>query len=73
LEFIITDAMILWNDEGRDKYTQAFSVFRYGFQTAKELAIKFRARKERELPHYANALQNNVAQRMVNEFDDDDQ
>jgi len=44
----------MWNKEGRDKYTQV--LFRYGFETAKELAIEFRARKERELPHYANVL-----------------
>jgi len=57
LEFIITDAMLLGSQCGtKRKYTQAFSIFRYGFETAKELAIKFRARMERELPHYANVL-----------------
>jgi len=51
-------------------YVTTNSVFRYGFETAKELAIKFRARKERELPHYANALQLNELN--FDEFDDDD-
>jgi len=51
---------------------QVFTVYRYGFELARELAIKERARIELELPHYANALWLNVNEPEDNDFDDDD-
>jgi len=45
----------------------------YGFELTRELAIKERARIERELPHYATALWVNVNEPEDTDSDDDHQ
>jgi len=39
---------------------QVFTVYRYGFELARELAIKERARIERELPHCCGLMLMNL-------------
>jgi len=46
-----------WNDERGDRHTKSYSAKKYGINNAKALAIEYRARMMRELPHYVNALQ----------------
>jgi len=57
--------VVTWSCEHGSRNAQVYTVYRHGFERARELAIRFRARMERELPHYANALR-------LNEPDDDD-
>lgn len=45
-----------WKDENRTKYTKAFSASKYGYDEAKNMAIKYRKRKEQTLEHYIEAL-----------------
>jgi len=58
-----------WNCEYGSCNEQVFTAYRYGFELARELAIEERARIDRELPHYATALQ--VNEREDNDFNDD--
>jgi len=58
-----------WNCEYGSCNAQVFTVYRYGFELTRELAIKERARIERELPHYATALRVNEPE--DNDFNDD--
>jgi len=51
---------VMRKDEEGNNHTKSYSVNNYGFENAKDLAIQYRGRIERELPHYANALQLNV-------------
>jgi len=60
-----------WNCEHGSHNAQVFTVYRYGFELTRELAIKERARIEWELPHYATALQVNVNEPEDNDFDYD--
>jgi len=45
-----------WKDEEGNNHTKSYSVNKYGFENAKDLAIQYRGRIERESPHYANVL-----------------
>jgi len=45
-----------WKDEEGNQYSKSYSAKKYGTDNAKVLAIEYRARMVRELPHYANAL-----------------
>jgi len=46
----------MWKDDEGNQYSKSYSAKKYGNDNAKILAIKYRARMVRELPHYANAL-----------------
>jgi len=46
----------LWKDKQGDRHSKSFAVIKYGPARARELAIKYRSRMIRDLPHYANAL-----------------
>jgi len=45
-----------WKDEEGNQYSKSYSAKKYSTDNAKVLAIEYRARMIRELPHYANAL-----------------
>jgi len=45
-----------WNDKQGDRHTKSFAVIKYGPARSRELAIEYRSRMVRDLPHYANAL-----------------
>jgi len=45
-----------WKDKRGDQHTKLFAVIKYGPARTRELAIEYRSRMKRELPHYANAL-----------------
>jgi len=60
-----------WNCEHGSHNVQVYTVYRYGFELSRELAMKERARIERELPHYATALRLNVNEPEDDDFDDD--
>jgi len=45
-----------WKDKRGDRHTKLFTVIKYGPARARELAIEYRSRMVRELPHYANML-----------------
>jgi len=45
-----------WNDKQGDRHTKPFAVVKYRPAHARELAIEYRSRMVRELPHYAIAL-----------------
>jgi len=51
-----------WNDEWGDRHTKSYSAKKYSINNAKVLAIEYRARMVRELPHYANVLRLNDPQ-----------
>jgi len=46
----------MWKDEEGNLYSKSYSAKKYGNANAQVLAIEYRARMVRELPHYANAL-----------------
>jgi len=52
----------MWKDEQGDKHKKSYSAKKCGNDNAKVLAIEYRARMVRELPHYANALRLNDPQ-----------
>jgi len=58
-----------WNCEYGSRNVEVFTVYRYGFEHTRELALKERARIEQELPHYATVLWVNANEP---DFDDND-
>jgi len=56
----MTDVVLVGSQHGKNKQTKSYSVNKYEFENAQELAIQYRDRIERELSHYANVLQLNV-------------
>jgi len=47
---------VSWNDEQGDRHRKSFAVIKYGPACPQELAIEYRVRMIRALPHYANTL-----------------
>jgi len=71
----MTDVKIVGLQHGTVNWShnaQVYTVYRYGFELARELAIKERARIELKLPHYATVLGINVNEPEDNDFDDND-